>query len=206
MEDKYKIFSEQYNKILDLIELSVPDVVVNYKNLISNLPNMVKEKLLTKEQFVCDGKGFRAILEVYEDELVFEFINYGKYLSRTVTIKPFYEDEIIEDKDINFSDSENDFFMFSFTMVNTEDDPTIKFNYEEKDGNYNYLNSKVDGVEIDCEVFLEKLNGEFYLVVRKNFNGVEVCKKEYPVSYQSLIDCVDVEYDDNYNDIYDEQD
>lgn len=97
MENEYKVFTEQYNNILDLVEKVDPNLAGQYKKFIDNMPIAILEKLSENKQFVCDGKDFRGILEKYEDELCFELVKYGKYLSKTVNIKPFYEDEILSD-------------------------------------------------------------------------------------------------------------
>lgn len=198
MEDKYKVFSEQYNNILDLVEKVDESIANKYKKFIDGLPSIILEKLSTQKEFLCDGKDFRGILEVYEDELCFEFIKYGKFLSQTVNLKPFYEDELNDsDKD---EEQENELFIFSFTSINTEDEPSMKINYVEKDGKYVFAGSKIDGVELETEIFIEKRDGEFFLTSRKTFNDLEFYKKEIPISYSDLISKVSYEDEDIYND------
>ncbi len=199
MEDKYKVFSEQYNNLLDLVEKVDEGVANQYKKFIDSLPNVILEKLATQKEFLCDGKDFRGILEVYEDELCFEYVKYGKYLSQTVNLKPFYEDELI-DEDKSEEEKENELFIFSFTSINTEDEPNMKINYIEKDGKYNYVGSKMDGIELDTEIFIEKRDGELFLTSRKTFNDMEIFKKEVQVTYQELLDCVAYEEEGEYCD------
>lgn len=196
------MFSEQYNCLLDLVEMVDDDLVKNYKKVIDSLPDVINDKLDQKKLFVCDGKDFRVILDKYDDQLYLEHTRYGKYLCSTVVLQPYYEDELVDPENGKFLDVDKDgLFLFSLSFINTEDEPTTNLNYEERDGNYVFVDAKINGVEIETEIFIKRKEGEFFLISTKKFNGLEIYSKETKVKYSDLMACINFEDIEAYPDV-----
>ena len=202
MREKYKVFSEQYNGILDLVEMVDENLAQLYKKAIEKLPNEVISKLEEKNLFVHDGKNFRVILDKYEDQLYLEHTKYGKYMCTTIILQPFYEDEIDDAVEGELMEIDKDgLFLFSLSFINTEDEPTIRLNYEQKEGENIFKGAQVDGVEIDTEIFIKRKDGEFFLTSTKKFNGLEVYTNRVAVKYSDLISCISSEDLEAYNEM-----
>ena len=202
MREKYKVFSEQYNGILDLVEMVDENLAQLYKKAIEMLPNEVISKLEEKNLFVHDGKNFRVILDKYEDQLYLEHTKYGKYMCTTIILQPFYEDEIDDAVEGELMEIDKDgLFLFSLSFINTEDEPTIRLNYEQKEGENIFKGAQVDGVEIDTEIFIKRKDGEFFLTSTKKFNGLEVYTNRVAVKYSDLISCISSEDLEAYNEM-----
>ena len=204
MKDKYNVFSERYSKILDLVEIVDESLVKDYMRFIDSIPEVVLDKLSKRKQFVCDGKDFRAILDKYDDQLCFEHITYDKYLCTSISIQPFYEEEIqdsVNGKVMEVDEGEG-LFLFSLSFINTEDEPSIKLYYEQKENDINFVDVKVNGVEINTEVFIKREKGEFYLISKQTFieDELQLYEKKVPVKYSELIDCIDYEEENEYAD------
>ena len=202
MKEENKVFTEKYNNLLDLVEMVDEDIIDKYEKFIEGLPNVVKNKLQQQKEFICDGKNFRTILDVYEDQLCFEMTKYNKYLCTSICLQPFYEDEIgdcqegLEPMDID----EDGLFIFSLSFINTEEEPMMKLHYVQQGNDYNFVGAKANGVELCCEVFLRRKDGEFYLVSKMKFNELEVYTKKCKVNYSDLMDCITCEGYDSYSD------
>lgn len=202
MREKYKVFSEQYNGILDLVELVDENLAQSYIKAIEKLPNEVISKLEEKNLFVHDGKNFRVILDKYDDQLYLEHTQYGKYMCTTIILQPFYEDEIEDSNNGELMDIDKDgLFLFSLSFINTEDEPTMRLNYQEKDGEKIFTGAEVDGVEIDTEIFIKRKDGEFFLTSVKKFNGLDINTKQIPVKYSDLMSCISSEDMEAYGEI-----
>jgi len=200
MDSKYKIFSEQYNGLLDLVEMADEDLAKNYEKVIDSLPDSINDKLDQKKLFVCDGKDFRVILDKFDDQLYLEHTKYGKYLCSTVVLQPYYEEELEDPQNNEVLDIDKDgLFLFSLSFINTEDEPTTKLNYEEREGDYVFVDAKIDGVGINTEIFIKRKEGEFFLVSTKKFNDFEVYSKETKVKYSDLMACIAYEDENEYN-------
>lgn len=206
MKEKYKLFSEQYNGLLDLVEKVDEDLARTYERVVENLPDAVKSKLIEKREFICDGKYYRSILDRYDDQLCFEYTRYDKYLCTSISLQPFYEEEIsdFEQGDQLMDIDKDGLFLFSLSFINTEDEPTIKLNYEEIDNKPVFIGAKLNGIEINTEVFLKRKDDTFFLVSRQTFNdeGLIVYEKQEPVAYSELMSCIVDEDLDSYTDNY----
>ena len=202
MKEECKVFSEQYNNLLDLVELVDEKLASKYEDVIESLPEVVKDRLRKQNKFVCDGKNFRAILDVYDDQLCFELTKYNKYFCTSISLQPFYEDEIADpETSLKPMDIDVDgLFIFSLTFINTEEEPMINLNYKQDGDEYKYIGAKINGVELCSEVFLERHEGEFYLVSKTKFNELEMYRKKCKVNYSDLIDCLSYSNVDSYSD------
>ena len=207
MKDEYKVFSEKYNKMLDLVEKVDPQLAAKYERFISKMPTTVVKKLKTKEKFVCDGEDYRVDFDSYGDMIEFQYTKYRKFFNTSMNIYPFYEDELLEedeeDDETEISpeiaeDEDGDLFIFSLTMTNCEEDATIKVNYELVDGKYIYKGTKLNGVELDYSVFIEKREEDFFLVRVEKLNGFDASKIEVPISYEELLEYAILEDEEEF--------
>ncbi len=198
--DNYKVFADKYNKMFDLVEKVDPSLAKKYEKVMSKIvakmsKNML-EKLENNKEFSCDGADFRIDFDKYDEMIEFQYTTYIKYLNVAMNIYPFYEDELLEedelDEDVEVSfeledEEDGNLFIFSLSITNTEDDAKIKINFEENNGKYKYINTETAGLELDYSVFIEKLeNEDFKLVSVYKLNGVEAYRKEVPISYEEL--------------------
>ncbi len=203
MDSKYRVFSEQYNAVLDLIE-KVDDKLANdYKRVMDNMPKAVLDKMEEKSQFIYDGKNFRAMLEKYQDQLCFEYTTYDKYFCTSIVLQPYYEDELDDLENNQKMEIDTDgLFLFALSFINTEDEPSIRLNYTQENNEYKYVNSNINGIEINTEVFLKRENGRYYLISRQNFIEDEliIYEKKVQISYSDLIESIGCEDDEDYVD------
>lgn len=209
MEEKYRVFAEKYNKMLDLVEKVDPDLMKKYQKVMSKMPKYVLRKLGENKEFSCDGTDFRVDFDKYDEMIEFQYTTFKKYFNVSMNLYPYYDDELLEDDELDeeieidpeIEDKEDgNLFIFSLNMTNTEDEAKIKINFEEKDGEYKYINTETAGLELDYSVFVEKLeNEEFRLVSRYTLNGVEAYKKELPISYDALQEYAIVDDKENTN-------
>ena len=88
--------------------------------------------------------------------------------------------------------------LFSYSFRNTEkkQEPML-FYFEEVDGKYNYKGSnKVKGtVDINCEVYLERDDDDFYLRSARTVCGLEIYNKRIPVTFDEIVQSVEDEDD-----------
>lgn len=209
MEQEYKFFSEKYNKILDLIEVADSNLADKYKNTIFNLPKAVIKKLQEDDEFECFAKDFQANLNFDGEMLEFDYTRYGKYLDVALRMYPIYEEEISNEIDEEFEEefgydlSEmNQWFIFSLTISNVKGVAKLRINYKEEDGKYVYVDSDINGIEIDYQSFVENRDGDYFIVITKYLNGHELYKIEKPIEYEELLqysstwDDIDCEDDD----------
>jgi len=215
MEEKFRVFPENYNKMLDLVEKIDPDLVKKYEKIMTKMPNFVLNHIKENRDFSCDGTDFRVDLDKYDEMIEFQYTRYKKYFNASMNIYPYYEDELLED-DEDETDEEvevdpelvderdGDIFIFSLTMTNTEDEAKIRIDVEEKDGNYQFKGVGIKGVEIDHEVFVEKREDGLYLTSRQTLNGVQVYKKEMPMDFEELAEYACEESEEEEVDDYEE--
>lgn len=205
MEQKFRVFTEDYNKMLDLVEMVDAEVANKYKKVISKIPENVLEMLPHKKEFCFQAEDLRIDKDCYDEMIEFQYTTYRKYFNASLNIYPYYEDELLEDDneeiyvDQEFEEDEDgDIFIFSLTMTNTQGEAKIKFNFEESDGEYNFVGAEQNGIELDYSVFVERREEDFYLVSRHKLNGIEIKKFEKPISYQELVEyaCEEKELDD----------
>ena len=197
MEQKYRVFAEDYNKMLDLVEKVDAEVVEKYKKIISKMPTSVIEMLPYKKEFCFEGEDLRIDKDCYDEMIEFQYTTYRKYFNASMNIYPYYEDELLEDdEDEEYEEIEIDpeiedeedgnIFIFSLTMTNTQGEAKIKFNFEEDNGKYKYVGAEQNGIELDYSVFVERREDEFFLVSKHLLNGVEIKKIEKSISYEEL--------------------
>ena len=203
MEDKGKFFEEKYNKILDLLEVSYNKLADKYVSTVLNLPKGVINKLESGKTFKAFAQDFQASLNFDGEMLEFDYTQYNKYYDVAIRIYPLYEEEFADELDDEELDEElealmdmNQWFMFSLTKSNVKGIAKLKFEYELKDGKLECVNMDMNGVEIDYQVFLEKRDKQFFIMITKYLNGNEILKKEVPIDYDDLL-----EYSSTWDDI-----
>ena len=203
MENKYKLFGEKYNKVLDVIDFADEELAERYKKIIDNLPTVVKDKLSEEEDFNIDSKYFSASVEESDGcVLRFKYTRFDKYIHTEIHLYPFYEDELYDScEDTGFDEN---LFVCSIRVTNTKQEPNIQFNYKEEDGKYIYTGCDITGFEIFCDLVLERRDNDYYLITKKELNGFVINEKEIPVTYEELLDYAnEAEYDESdYDDLY----
>lgn len=219
MEQKYRVFAEGYNKMLDLVEMVDSELLEKYKKVISKMPASVIEMLPYKKEFCYQGEDLRIDKDCYDEMIEFQYTTYRKYFNASINIYPYYEDELLEDDEDEDNEEieidpeieeeeDGDIFIFSLTMTNTQGEAKIKFNFEEENGQYKYVGAEQNGIELDCSVFVERRNDDYFLVSKHLLNGVEVKKIEKPISYEELVEyaCEEKEIkDDEFEDCENEE-
>ena len=63
MDQKYRVFAEDYNKMLDLVEMVDVEVAEKYKKIISKIPEKVIEKLPYEKEFCYQAEDLR--IDIY---------------------------------------------------------------------------------------------------------------------------------------------
>lgn len=209
MEQKYRVFAEDYNKMLDLVEMVDIELADKYKKVISKIPVKVLEMLPHKKEFCYQAEDLRIDKDCYDEMIEFQYTTYRKYFNASMNIYPFYEDELLEDEDEEekevyidpeiAEDEDGDIFIFSLTMTNTQGEAKIKFNFQENNGEYKYIGAEQNGVELDYSVFVERRDEDYFLVSKHTLNGIEVKKIEKPISYEELAEyaCEEKEIEDD---------
>ena len=211
MEEEYLVFDDRHNKILDLVQMVDDELAKKYKKLISFVPDSVKKKLGSKEELCIFGKNFRVDLQDVDDMLEFQMERYGKYFCANVQIYPFcdfeledgvkFDEEEFDDDDEEVEIEDRHLFVFSLTLSDTEGEPEIRFNYEEKDGKYIYKDTQMNGLELDYEVFIDKVGTDYFLTCVKQVNGIDVYVKKLPIEYDTLLEYADTAEEANEDDI-----
>lgn len=208
MDEKYRVFPEKYNKMLDLIEIVDEDLVIKYKKFISKLPVQVIEKMMFEKEFCFQAEDLRIEQDSYGEMMEFQCTTYRKFFNISLNIYPYYEDELLEEYDDEFeildpeiAEDENEYiFIFSLTLTDCKDEPKVKINFEEVDGKYEYKETKIEGKEVEYSVFVERReDDEFFLISKCKFNGIEIKKKEKPISYDELVKYANYDEEDEIN-------
>ena len=174
-----------------------------YKKVITNLPDVIKNKLEMNKEFSCEGSDFKSALDKYSDMIAFEYVRYNNYLCTTINIYPYYEDTLLDEVDdegeeiyINpeiEDDEDGEIFIFSLNFANTDNEPMATPNFEEINGKYHFTGMSGKGVEIQYEVVIEKKDEELALVSRKTLNELPVYEKRIPMTYEELVEYAIVE-------------
>ncbi len=199
MEEKYKFFEDKYNKILDLIAMADEKLANKYKSTISSLPDPVFKKLERGKNFKVFAQDFQSTLNFDGEMLEFDYTQYNKYFDVAIKIYPLYEEEFsdeVEDDDIDEAMEElqddlfkmNQWFIFSLTKSNVKGIAKLRIDYELEDNELKYVGTDINGVEIDYQVFVEKRDKDYYIMITKYLNGHELLKKEIPIEYEELIE------------------
>ena len=214
MLDRYKVFSDQHNKILDLVEMADPELALKYQKFISSLHSDVFDLLETKKKFAYQGDNCKVVLDRFDNMLEFEQVRQDKYLCTSLNIFTFYADELTDEIDFSIDldpvveedEDDNMKFLFSMTMSNTPEETNAGYDFEEINGKYVYTGTKFDKdkIEIDYEVFIDKRSeDEFYLICNKTLNGINLYSKEVPIDLNELLD---YSMDEEIKDYPDEED
>jgi hypothetical protein len=176
MDEKYKIFNDLCNEVLNFVEFIDEDLIEDYKKIIDELPQIIIKKIKDHKGFSHKVNGI-YYSESLEGECMFSF-KCSKFPSpekKSILFQPFTQDFI------KCLSSNEDGHCLIFRLVNTNkrSEPTLKINFEEKDGVMQYMGTEINGIEIDYDVYIHKVNNQLFLTSKKCFNWNEVyCKKE----------------------------
>ncbi|MBR6779094.1 MAG: hypothetical protein IKM43_03000 [Clostridia bacterium] len=211
MEDKYKVFSEKFNKVLDLVEKVDSFIATKYKYAISKLPKSFVQKLNLDKDFSMDGKTSKYDI-AYDDLFVeLQHIEYKDFKDTLINIKPImmsdlecdfdiddYDEETREkilelNEELECDEDENMLFLFSLVESNSEtDDARIEFHFDEVGDDYIFkgFNENNKAQAWEYEVFLDDRDDGYYLVSRIKFNTVLIRQQEVSIGYEELLDYV----------------
>lgn len=78
MDDKFQIFSEQYHKLLELVEDVDEDLAKQYEKLVSMLPKKVVCLMGEYKEFNHEEGNYKASLNRFHNMVEFEYILEGK--------------------------------------------------------------------------------------------------------------------------------
>lgn len=208
MSEFENYFSENFARVLSLVETIDKKLVNKLMSYISKLPQSMKNNIKNEESCMRDSLDSTIRLQILEDYLNIESVRYNNFLKTSLYLYPFYEGELF------FNDENNDFdhsmLICSFTQRNTEDNVLIKFFYEEKNNKYNFKDVLIpkDDKELDYVVYLDKLQDFYVLTSIFFFDGVEMYKNERMFTYDELKEFVineELDEDDELEDAYDNE-
>ncbi|MBR4998334.1 MAG: hypothetical protein IKY10_00495 [Clostridia bacterium] len=193
MENKYKVFQKGFHKVLDLVETADVYAIKDYERLVGNLPGDVLIEMFKCEDFVIDNEKYNADMVRLVNELSFEFVTNKKFSQTEMTIHRVFEEDLYKDEVYVR------LFSYSFRNTSKKQEPMQVF-YEEKDGKYNYTgnNKENNSFDLNCEVYLERIDDDFYLRSVRTICGWEIYDKRIPVTFDEIIQCVEDE--DEYAD------
>ena len=176
MDEKYKVFNILCNDVLNFVEFVDKDLIEDYKKIIDELPQIIIEKIKEHKGFSQRVNG-TYYSESRQGETMFLFAcsKFPSPEKKSILFQPFTQDFIR----CLSSDKDGRCFIFRLVMTNTRSEPTLKINYEEKNGVLRCKDTELNGIEIDYDVYIHKQNNQLFLTSRKCFNWHEVyCKKE----------------------------
>ena len=189
MDNKYKVFQKGFHKVLDLVETADENAIKYYENLVGNLPVEVLLKMLECEDFNITNDNYIAEAVRLVNEINFEFVRNKKFAQIEMNVHRIFEEDLYKD--------EVRIRLFSFYARNVKNRPkALQVFLQENNGKYKLEKLENDDknlIDINCEVFLERIDDDFYLRTRKTIRGWEVCDKIVPVSFDEIIQCVEIE-------------
>ena len=193
MEEKYKIFKQGFNKILDLLSLVDDEVEVNYKKFINIIPGNVLGAVSECDDFATHNDKYYVDFMRMVNAVSLDFINNKPYLRTEIYVHRLYEEDLAPKK------------LFSLTVRNTSiKKPNIQLFYEEKDNKFDFVGTndkpKENNIDISWEVYLEYEDFEPYLVYKKFFRGLEIVSKEIPITFDELAQFIEdeEEYEEDF--------
>jgi len=194
MEEKYKIFNILCNQVLNFVEFADKDLIEDYKKIIDGLPQIIIEKIQEHKGFSHNVNGVYYSEQRETDTMIsFQCRNFPAKVS--ILFQPFTQRFL---HTLN-SDEDGNCLIFRLVITNILGEPTLKINYEEKNGVLQYKNTETNGTEIDYDVYIHKQNDQLFLTSKKCFNWNELyCKKEE----LSLEEFISLLGDDFLNDYY----
>ena len=198
MEEKYKVFNIICNELLNFVEFADKDLIEDYKKIIDSLPPIIIKKIKEHKEFSHKVNSFYySVTREGENMLSFKCSNFPSPIKVSILFQPITQEFL----DTLNSGEDGHCFIFRLVMTNTRSEPTLKINYEEKNGVLQYKNTAIDGKEIDYDVYINKQNGQLFLTSRKCFNWYELYCKNEELSLDKFISLLDDDLNDYYENL-----
>jgi hypothetical protein len=179
MEERYKIFKNGFNKILDLLSSVDDEIELNYKKLVSIIPSNVVGAVSECDDFSTHNDKYYVDFMRLVNAVSLDYINKKPHLRTEIYIHRLFEEDLSPKK------------LFSLTVRNTPiKKPSIRLFYEEKDGKFNFVRTgdrpNEKSIDISWEVYLDYEDFEPYLVYKKFFRGLEIVSKKIDITFDEL--------------------
>lgn len=188
MDNKYKVFQKGFHKVLDLVETADNYAINDYQKLVRCLPGDVLIEMFNCEDFSTDNERFNVEMVRLVNELNFQLVTKQKFTQTEMTIHRVFEEDLYKDEVFI------KLFSYSFRNTSKKQEPMQVF-CEEVDGKYNYTgsNKAKSDIDINCDVYLERIDDDFYLKSVRTICGWEIYNKQIPVTFDEIIQCVEDE-------------
>lgn len=188
MDNKYKVFQKGFHKVLDLVETADDFAIKCYEKLVGNLSGDVLIEMFKCDDFSIDCDQYNAEMVRLVNELSFEFVTNKKFSQTSLSVHRVFEEDLYK----------NEVYvrLFSYSFRNTsKKQELMKVFFEERDGKYNYTgsNKENNSFDINCEVYLERVDDDFFLRSVRTVCGWEIYDKRVPVTFDEIIQCVEDE-------------
>lgn len=198
MEDKYKLFSQEFNCVLDLIDNYDSEFLSIYKKTIDNMfskalksiPSPAMEEILSN----CTSQDqFKITLGNY----VIEYMFLETGCTFTVTRKqPYFKVDVniqaIYDEGITYL---NMFCISVRNMKNYEDGLRVEY-IEDENGDYKLIggnmNQDKNAINFDYTVDLLKEDDQYSLIFKTWHRGAELSSKQIEITDEEVWECLDI--------------
>ena len=94
MEDKYKIFNNGFNKILDLIGCLDCDIKKYYKKIVDLIPDNVVDAVSNCDDFQTESKQFSVDFMRLVNAVSLDYIQNKPYLRSEIYVHRLFEDDL----------------------------------------------------------------------------------------------------------------
>ena len=188
MDNKYKVFQKGFHKVLDLVETADVYAIRDYERLIGNLSGEILINMYKCDDFIVDNDNYNADMVRLVNELSFEFVTNKKFSQTSLSVHRVFEEDLYKDEVF--------IKLFSYSFRNTSKKPEpLKVYFEETDAKYSFTGTSKENnnIDINCEVYLERIDDDFYLRSVRTICGWEIYNKQIPVTFDEIIQCVEDE-------------
>lgn len=199
MEDQDFIFQNGYNKIINILEDVDTKLSRRHSAVVSILSQEVLDKVAQLKDFSISSEKENVEMIVFCNKIVLDYTRYQNYLSVEMEVNRIYEEQAFPK--INKKGEyvqEDPILLYRLALRNTPNrNNQVHTYFELVDGKYNFVNATVDPNVLDVEynVYLEKINDKFYIKSVKSSYGLEVYTKRAEFSFDEIIDCIEDEDD-----------
>ena len=189
MDNKFKVFQNGFHKVLDLVETADKTAIKNYESVIRILPSDVLIEMFNCEDFNIENENYNADMLRLVNALSLEFIRYKNYLKADLYVHRVFEEDLYKD--------EVDIKIFAYACRNSENKrEPLKMFFESVNGKYKFVgaeNTDKNIIDESCEVFLQRVDDDFFLRTRRVIRGWEIYNKAIPISFDEILQCVEDE-------------
>ena len=202
MDNKYKIFKERYNAVLELVDNN-DDVVLNiYKNAIdkilerglSAMPDYEKERHMsyfsTLDQFKLDFSGYKLEFIDLDSTCYLDIEKNNPYFHIAVSIQELNDDNYTY---LN---------LLTISVRNMKEiEPKLHLEYfQDENGNLTLISSNYNedknAINFDYTVDIMFENNKYYLLIKKWHRGVELSCNQVEITEEEVWDCIDASQED----------